>query len=59
MRMVTGDNINTAKAIVTECGILTNDGVAIEGPNFLQKNIEELRELIPKTQVMLLNTDRR
>ena len=26
VRMVTGDNINTAKAIAAECGILTSDG---------------------------------
>ncbi|CAI0430461.1 unnamed protein product [Linum tenue] len=32
VRMVTGDNINTAKAIARECGILTSDGIAIEGP---------------------------
>uniref|UniRef100_A0A0E0JTF8 Calcium-transporting ATPase n=1 Tax=Oryza punctata TaxID=4537 RepID=A0A0E0JTF8_ORYPU len=32
VRMVTGDNINTAKAIARECGILTDDGIAIEGP---------------------------
>jgi len=34
VRMVTGDNINTAKAIAAECGILTDDGVAIERPDF-------------------------
>ena len=33
VRMVTGDNIATAKAIATECGIYTG-GVVIEGPAF-------------------------
>lgn len=52
VRMVTGDNINTAKAIARECGILTDDGIAIEGPVFREKTQEELLELIPKIQVM-------
>ncbi|XP_004511843.1 calcium-transporting ATPase 2, plasma membrane-type-like [Cicer arietinum] len=52
VRMVTGDNINTAKAIARECGILTDDGIAIEGPEFREKSMEELLELIPKIQVM-------
>ncbi|XP_010417052.1 PREDICTED: putative calcium-transporting ATPase 7, plasma membrane-type [Camelina sativa] len=52
VRMVTGDNINTAKAIARECGILTYDGIAIEGPVFREKNQEEMLELIPKIQVM-------
>ncbi|KAL4181567.1 hypothetical protein AMTRI_Chr12g271800 [Amborella trichopoda] len=52
VRMVTGDNISTAKAIARECGILTDGGVAIEGPEFRKKSQEELNELIPKIQVM-------
>ncbi|KAI9089294.1 hypothetical protein K1719_029573 [Acacia pycnantha] len=52
VRMVTGDNIDTAKAIARECGILTDDGIAIEGPEFREKSQEELFELIPKIQVM-------
>ncbi|KAM4087122.1 hypothetical protein ACJW30_10G153200 [Castanea mollissima] len=52
VRMVTGDNINTAKAIARECGILTSEGIAIEGPVFREKSEKELREIIPKLQVM-------
>lgn len=52
VRMVTGDNIHTAKAIAKECGILTDDGIAIEGPDFRVKTEEELLEIIPKIQVM-------
>ncbi|MQM03489.1 hypothetical protein Taro_036272 [Colocasia esculenta] len=52
VRMVTGDNINTAKAIARECGILTDGGIAIEGPEFREKNLEEMMEIIPNIQVM-------
>lgn len=51
VRMVTGDNINTAKAIARECGILTEDGLAIEGPEFRNMSPEEMKAFIPNIQV--------
>ncbi|KAK6945261.1 LOW QUALITY PROTEIN: Cation-transporting P-type ATPase, C-terminal [Dillenia turbinata] len=47
-----GDNINTAKAIARECGILTADGLAIEGPEFRNLSSEEMKEKIPRIQVL-------
>jgi magnesium-transporting ATPase (P-type) len=52
VRMVTGDNIFTAKHIATECGILSEDGIALEGPNFRRMTEEELLPLLPKLQVV-------
>ncbi|XP_050382538.1 putative calcium-transporting ATPase 11, plasma membrane-type [Argentina anserina] len=52
VRMVTGDNINTAKAIARECGILTDDGLAIEGPEFRNMSPAEMKVVIPRIQVM-------
>ncbi|KAG4996877.1 hypothetical protein AAZX31_10G103100 [Glycine max] len=52
VRMVTGDNINTARAIARECGILTEDGVAIEGPHFRDLSTEQMKSIIPRIQVM-------
>ncbi len=51
VRMVTGDNIHTARHIARECGILTEGGVALEGPNFRNMPANELIPLLPKLQV--------
>lgn len=56
IKMITGDNIFTARAIATECGILQpgqdiNDAV-IEGPEFRSYTPEERMTKIDKIQVM-------
>lgn len=51
-RMITGDNKLTAMAIATECGILTEDGVALEGPEFRKLTNVELDEILPRLQVL-------
>ena len=50
--MVTGDNIDTAKAIAKRCGILTEDGMAMEGPTFRKMTPSELDAVLPKLQVL-------
>jgi Ca2+-transporting ATPase len=52
VRMVTGDNLNTAIAIARECGILTEDGEAIEGTEFRKLDSDARKKRIPKLQVM-------
>ncbi|CAB4286593.1 unnamed protein product [Prunus armeniaca] len=52
VRMVTGDNLYTAKAIAKECGILTEDGLAIEGQEFRNMSPEQKKAVIPRIQVM-------
>ena len=51
VRMVTGDNRGTAKAIAEECGIYT-DGVILEGPEFRKLSRMEMDQILPKLQVL-------
>ncbi|KAL6690040.1 calcium P-type ATPase [Trichoderma pleuroticola] len=52
VRMVTGDNKITAEAIAKECGILQEDSLVMEGPEF--RNLSKLKqnEIIPKLHVL-------
>eukprot|EP01126_Amoeba_proteus_P060226 TRINITY_DN7940_c0_g6_i1.p1 TRINITY_DN7940_c0_g6~~TRINITY_DN7940_c0_g6_i1.p1 ORF type:complete len:812 (+),score=177.55 TRINITY_DN7940_c0_g6_i1:68-2503(+) len=46
VRMITGDNITTAKKIASDCFILTPEGTAMEGPQFESlSDIEAMRAL--------------
>jgi len=51
VRMVTGDNIHTARHIAKECGILTEGGIALEGPEFRNMPVKQLLPLVPRLQV--------
>eukprot|EP00672_Neobodo_designis_P017334 CAMPEP_0174828106 /NCGR_PEP_ID=MMETSP1114-20130205/1142_1 /TAXON_ID=312471 /ORGANISM="Neobodo designis, Strain CCAP 1951/1" /LENGTH=1132 /DNA_ID=CAMNT_0016061815 /DNA_START=46 /DNA_END=3444 /DNA_ORIENTATION=- len=57
VRMVTGDNINTAKAIGKKCGLYDEDAghLAMTGPDFREMyrtNKEELIDLLPRLRVL-------
>ncbi|XEU98716.1 hypothetical protein FSHL1_004003 [Fusarium sambucinum] len=54
VRMVTGDNIQTACAIASECGIFRPDegGIAMEGPDFRRLPPRELKEKVRHLQVL-------
>eukprot|EP01113_Clastostelium_recurvatum_P039556 TRINITY_DN604_c1_g1_i5.p1 TRINITY_DN604_c1_g1~~TRINITY_DN604_c1_g1_i5.p1 ORF type:complete len:1175 (-),score=467.74 TRINITY_DN604_c1_g1_i5:38-3562(-) len=52
VRMLTGDNVLTAQSIARECGILTEGGVALEGPKFREMSEAEMDEVLPKLQVL-------
>ncbi|KAJ4458401.1 ion-transporting P-type ATPase [Paratrimastix pyriformis] len=51
VRMITGDNLITARAIASELRILT-DGVAMTASDFHTLSPEEQQEVLPRLQVM-------
>mmetsp|Transcript_25699 Transcript_25699/g.71910 ORF Transcript_25699/g.71910 Transcript_25699/m.71910 type:complete len:1007 (+) Transcript_25699:267-3287(+) len=55
VRMVTGDNIHTAKHIARECHILT-DGTAMEGPVFRKLSEDDIQKQLPDMQVLARST---
>ncbi|OBT53106.1 hypothetical protein VE04_07948 [Pseudogymnoascus sp. 24MN13] len=52
VRMVTGDNLLTAKAIARECGILTDDDLVMDGQDFRKLGVVEMNRIIPRLQVL-------
>ncbi|GKT49476.1 calcium-transporting ATPase 2 [Colletotrichum spaethianum] len=52
VRMVTGDNFLTAKAIASECGIYSPGGLAMDGPTFRKLTPAQLDLVIPRLQLL-------
>ncbi|PKK47533.1 hypothetical protein CI102_10718 [Trichoderma harzianum] len=52
VRMVTGDNKITAEAIARECGILQEDSLVMEGPEFRKLSDLKQMEIIPRLHVL-------
>jgi Ca2+-transporting ATPase len=52
VRMLTGDNILTASDIARQCNILTEKGIAIEGPEFRKMTDSEINKILPNLQVI-------
>ena len=52
VRMVTGDNLNTARAIAEDCGIFKPGGLILEGPVFRTYSRRQMEEVIPRLCVL-------
>ncbi|CAO3699381.1 unnamed protein product [Rhizopus stolonifer] len=52
IRMVTGDNVVTAKSIAKQCGIYTSGGIVMEGPVFRNLPQNEMDAILPRLQVL-------
>ncbi|KAI8647336.1 PMCA-type calcium-translocating P-type ATPase [Parasitella parasitica] len=52
VRMVTGDNMLTAKSIARQCGIYSYGSVAMDGPTFRKLSAMERSELLPRLSVL-------
>ncbi|KAG0236440.1 hypothetical protein BGW41_000412 [Actinomortierella wolfii] len=52
VRMITGDNIHTARAIAKNAGILIKGGLALTGPEFRAMSKEEQTEAVKRLQVL-------
>lgn len=52
VRMVTGDNVITAKSIAKQCEIYTSGGLVMEGPTFRHLSPAEMDAVLPRLQVL-------
>eukprot|EP01027_Heterolobosea_sp_BB2_P011325 GEZU01016496.1.p1 GENE.GEZU01016496.1~~GEZU01016496.1.p1 ORF type:complete len:1059 (-),score=425.58 GEZU01016496.1:268-3444(-) len=56
VRMVTGDNILTARYIARDCGILSENGIAMEGKDFRKMTDPEIDAILPRLEVLARST---
>jgi Ca2+-transporting ATPase len=52
VRMVTGDNLDTANAIAKQAGILTKGGLSMVGEDFRKLSPSQLDAILPRLQVL-------
>ncbi|KAJ9052459.1 plasma membrane calcium [Entomophthora muscae] len=52
VRMVTGDNVLTAKSIAIKCGIYNEDSIIMEGPVFRKLRPEQMDAILPRLRVL-------
>lgn len=52
VRMVTGDNMLTAKSIARQCGIYSYGVIAMDGPTFRRLGHEERLSILPQLRVL-------
>jgi len=52
VKMVTGDNIDTARSIAKKCGIYTKGGIVMEGCDFRKLSSDEMDNIVGKLQVL-------
>ncbi|XP_066387110.1 calcium-transporting ATPase 7, plasma membrane-type-like [Miscanthus floridulus] len=55
VKMVTGDNVHTARAIAMECGIISNndrDAIVMEGQEFRAMSPQEQLDIVDRIRVM-------
>ncbi len=49
--LITGDSVGAAKSVAHACGVVTGEGVVVEGPVFRQMYDSEAMVVLPYIQV--------
>ncbi|KAF9440728.1 calcium-translocating P-type ATPase [Macrolepiota fuliginosa MF-IS2] len=52
IKICTSDDASTARSIADQCGILTRNGIVMDGPRFRRLTLTERIQIIPRLQVL-------